>query len=100
MKAHQRLVREKKEQEESKNILGKWWKKIDTDIKKAVVKEIDYKQAKSVIEEYEWLGCMPAMVKYCFGIFFDNHLGGVVVYSHEYSENLGHWDKYLSLIHI
>ena len=94
MKAHQRIVREKKEIEDAHNVFGKWWEDIDTDIKKAVVKPIERKQAQEVIEQYEWLGCMPAMVKYCFGIYFENNLGGVVVYSHEYSENLGHWDKY------
>ena len=94
MKAHQRIVREKKEIEDANNVFGKWWEDIDLDIKKSVVKQIDRKQAQEVIEQYEWLGCMPAMVKYCFGIFFENNLGGVVVYSHEYSENLGHWDKY------
>ena len=94
MKAHQRIVREEKEIEDAHNVFGKWWEDIDTDIKKAVVKPIERKQAQEVIEQYEWLGRMPAMVKYCFGIYFENHLGGVVVYSHEYSENLGHWDKY------
>ena len=94
MKAHQRIVREEKEIEDAHNVFGKWWEDIDTDIKKAVVKPIERKQAQEVIEQYEWLGCMPAMVKYCFGIYFENNLGGVVVYSHEYSENLGHWDKY------
>ena len=29
-----------------------------------------------------------------FGIYFDGNLGGAVVYSTEYIENLGHWDKY------
>jgi len=94
VKAHQRIVREEKEIEDAHNVFGKWWEDIDTDIKKAVVKPIERKQAQEVIEQYEWLGCMPAMVKYCFGIYFENNLGGVVVYSHEYSENLGHWDKY------
>jgi hypothetical protein len=94
MKAHQRIVRERKEIEDADNVFGKWWEDVDVDIKKSVVKPVERKQAQEVIEQYEWLGCMPAMVKYCFGIFFENNLGGVVVYSHEYSENLGHWDKY------
>lgn len=37
---------------------------------------------------------MPAIAKYCFGLFYGDHLAGVVVYGTEYSENLGHWDKY------
>ena len=85
MKAHQRIVRERKEIEDADNVFGKWWEDIDVDIKKSVVKPVERKQAQEVIEQYEWLGCMPAMVKYCFGIFFENNLGGVVVYSHEYS---------------
>ena len=94
MKAHQKIIREQKEIEDAAGVFGKWWDGMKFDIKTAVVKQVDYNQAKAVIEEYEWLGCMPAMVKFCYGIFFDNHLGGVVVYSQEYSENLGHWDKY------
>ena len=31
---------------------------------------------------------------HCFGIFFDGICGGAVVYSNEYAENLGVWDKY------
>ena len=31
---------------------------------------------------------------HCFGIFFDGHLGGAVVYGPEYGENLGVWDRY------
>lgn len=52
------------------------------------------KQAKEIIEKYEWLGCMPAVNKYAFGIFFGDLCGGVVVFGPEYSENLGVWDKY------
>ncbi len=92
--AHQKIVREKMKTEDSFNLFGNWWEDIEVDIKKAVVKPIDYKTAASVIIKYEWLGCMPAMVKYCFGIYFDGNLGGAVVYSTEYIENLGKWDKY------
>ena len=92
--AHQKQMKDKRAKEESWNLFGEWWKDIDIDIKKAIVKPIDYRTASNLIKRYEWLQCMPAMVKYCFGIFFENNLGGVVVYSHEYSENLGHWDKY------
>jgi hypothetical protein len=50
--------------------------------------------AASIIERYEWLGRMPAVVRYCFGIFFGDACGGVVTYSNEYAENLGVWDRY------
>ena len=92
--AHQKLIRDKMQKEDSLNLFGEWWKEVDTDIKKSSIKQIDYRTANSLIEKYEWLGCMPAMVKYCFGIYFEGHLGGAVVYSTEYIENLGHWDKY------
>jgi len=92
--AHQKLIKDKMAKQDSWNLFGKWWDNINTDIKKSEVKPIDYKTASNVIQKYEWLQCMPAMVKYCFGIYFEGNLGGVVVYSVEYSENLGHWDKY------
>ena len=65
-----------------------WWEKVDTDIKKAVVQEIDVRTATNLIKRYEWLQCMPAMVQYCYGIYFEGNLGGAVVYSTEYTENL------------
>ncbi len=92
--AHQKLIKDKMAEEDAWNLFGKWWEQVDTDIKKAEVKPIDYKTAANLIQRYEWLQCMPAMVKYCFGIYFEGNLGGAVVYSVEYSENLGHWDKY------
>ena len=61
--------------EDSWNLFGKWWEKIDINIKKAEVKEIDIRTATNLINRYEWLQCMPAMVKYCFGIYFEGNLG-------------------------
>jgi hypothetical protein len=58
------------------------------------VRRIDIATAKVVIEEYEWLGKMPAVVWCAFGIYFGDDLGGVVTYGPEYGENLGVWDKY------
>tara|TARA_Y100000768_G_scaffold256517_1_gene195018 strand:- start:344 stop:1093 length:750 start_codon:yes stop_codon:yes gene_type:complete len=92
--AHQKIIKDKMQKEDAWNLFGEWWKEIDTDIKKAEVKEINIKTATNLIQRYEWLGCMPATVKYCFGIYFEGNLGGAVVYSNEYSENLGNWDKY------
>jgi len=93
-KAHQKIIREAKAKEVTNDLLGNWWSAIDTDIKKAEVRQISPTTAKEIILEYEWLGCMPAMVRFCYGIYFENNCGGVVVYSDEYSENLGHWKKY------
>ena len=92
--AHQKLIRDKMQKEDAHNLFGEWWKEIDVDIKKAVVQPINFVTASNLIKKYEWLGCMPAMVKYCFGIYFEGNLGGAVVYSTEYIENLGRWDKY------
>jgi len=92
--AHQKLVRDQKAQEDLNNLFGNYWEDIDKDLKKAVVKPIDFPTAKRIIEEYEWLGCMPSVSLYYFGIYFDNICGGCVVFSPEYIENLGHWDKY------
>jgi hypothetical protein len=87
MKAHQRIIREEKAKTESTP-------KVDLSSSNAIVKEISYAEAKKVILEYEWLKCMPAIVKHCYGLYFGEHCAGVVVYGAEYSENLGHWDKF------
>lgn len=94
MKAHQKKRREEIAELESKNLLDFYWNDIDTDIKKAVVKPVSLKDAKKIIEQYEWLGCLSAINKYQFGIFFDGVCAGVVVYGTDYIENLGKWDKY------
>ncbi len=71
-----------------------YWTNADLTLKNAIVKPITMSLAKTIIEKYEWLGCMPAVNKYAFGIFFGELCGGVVVFGPEYSENLGVWDKY------
>jgi hypothetical protein len=69
--AWQKQIREKRRQENSDaDLLGNWWQDINVDIKKAEVKEVSYKMAEKIIEDYEWLGCMPAVVWHCYGIFF------------------------------
>ena len=79
----------------------KYWQRYDLSVSKSIVKEITYSEAKAVIEKYEWLGCMPVCVRHCYGLFFpslsdedDWLLGGVTVFSQEYAENQGVWDKY------
>lgn len=89
MKAWQRVVREEKAVAEREGMFGPWWEAIDVDIKKAIVKPVSIATCREVVEEYEWMGCMPAVVWYAFGIFFDGVCGGVVCYGPEYSENLG-----------
>jgi len=92
--AHQKIIRDKKAITDKNNLFGNYWKNINKDLKKAIVKPIDLKSASKMVIEYEWLGCMPAVNFYAFGIYFDNICGGVVVFGQEYTENLGVWDKY------
>lgn len=95
--AWQYKVRKQKATEERDN---PYWENLDLNLQNTVVRQVDTKLAREIIEEYEWLGCMPAIVNYCYGIFFKDEItneevcGGVVVYGKEYSENLGVWDKY------
>ena len=89
-KAHQRVIRERRAADAAKeNLFGAYWESINRDIDNAVVREIDRKTCESIILEYEWLGCMPAVVWHMYGMFFDGCCAGVVCYGPEYSENLG-----------
>jgi len=92
--AHQKKIKDQKAKTDGHNLFGEYWKGLDISLKKAVVKPVSVATAKKIVEEYEWLGCMPAISWYCFGIYFENTCGGVVVFSPEYIENLGRWDKY------
>lgn len=87
--AHQKIVRDRMSKDDSLNLFGEYWKDINLDLKKAVIKEIDFNTAKKIIEKYEWLGCMAAVNWFYFGIYFDGICGGCVVFGPEYSENLG-----------
>jgi hypothetical protein len=86
---HQKKIREEKKITDTDNLFGAYWEGVNKTIKNAVVREVSVSTAKSIVEEYEWLGCMPAVVWYCYGIFFENFCAGVVCYGPEYSENLG-----------
>jgi hypothetical protein len=90
MKAHQRIIREQRAADDAdSDMFGRWWQGIDVDIRRADVRLVSYETAKAIIEKYEWLECMPAVVWYSYGIFFDGCCAGVVCYGPEYSENLG-----------
>ena len=90
-KAHQRKIREERSLNAAQeNLFGAWWEDIDTDIKKAEVREISYATAEAIILEYEWLGCMPAMVEVCYGIFWGDACGGVAVMELNILKTLGH----------
>lgn len=95
--AWQYKMRKEKAEEESKH---PYWLNLDLDVTHSAVREITRAEATRIIEEYEWLGCMPSISSYYYGIFFtdtvtgDEICGGAVVYGTEYSENTGVWDKY------
>lgn len=91
MKAWQRQIRERIAASGG-DLTGRWWEGIDVDISSSVVRPVPFRVAELVISEYEWLGTMPAMSLYYYGIFFGSVCGGVVVYAPEYGENLGVWD--------
>lgn len=93
MIAHQYKIRLEKSKTED----------IDFDYKKCILKnssieKINKNTAKKIIVEYEWLKSMPLITRYCFGIFFTinnkKYLGGVLVFSDDYAENTGAWNKY------
>ena len=68
-------------------------------LENATIKLIDYYDTKNIILKYEWLKTMPLFNKFFFGIYFNidnnSYLGGVVIYSEEYSANKANtWDKY------
>lgn len=95
--AWQYKVRKAKALQEAKN---PYWSNLDLSVSHTTVRPVSYNTAKKIIEEYEWLGCMPAISTYYFGIFFKDLsggsevCGGVVVFGTEYAENLGKFDQY------
>jgi hypothetical protein len=77
MKAWQKVIREKQSAVDKGGLFGI----PDVDISKAVCREITYGQAKSIIEEYEWLGTMGT-TQYHYGIFFENMLAGAICFGY------------------
>jgi hypothetical protein len=92
-KAWQRLMRERIAAQEAAAGPA-YWQDYGRDIAASVVRPVETRLARSVIEEYEWLGKMPAIVICSYGLYFGDKLGGVAVYSPDYGENLGIWDRY------
>src|SRR5262249_18647957 len=84
-KAHQRVIRER---------LAAAGDQPPLDIRTALVHPVTLAEARAVVEQYEWLGTMPAVSRHCYGIFFGERCGGVVVYGDEPGEDLGVWDRY------
>lgn len=67
-------------------------------IKNTEIRLINKTIAKNIIVEYEWLGTIPHQTSYHFGIYFKiqdkEYLGGVLIFSQDYAQNTGVWDKY------
>lgn len=96
MEAYQYKIRKEKEDVEFDNLP---FNRNKTSLKNTKIKQISYLEAKNVIIEYEWLKTMPLFNKYFFGIYFNvddkEYLGGVIIYSEEYSANKSTtWNKY------
>jgi hypothetical protein len=77
-KALQRLVREQRAKLPDPLLEDK--RKAAADFKGATVKEISYDVAKNIVLPNEYLGTMPGGVTNCFGLYFGEHLGSVVVF--------------------
>lgn len=75
--AWQYKIRVEKEKQWLESGKERFWEKINLDLKKSIVKEVNRKIAEKIILEYEWLGDMAVTNKY-YGIFFDSFCGGVI----------------------
>lgn len=93
MEAHQYKIRLEKSKTESLD-----FNLNDISLKKSEIRLIDKSTASKIILEYEWLGTMPYITRYHFGIYFNvngvEYLGGVLTFGDDYAENTGVWKKY------
>lgn len=77
-KAHQREIREKRESQNlDADLFGNWWEDVDISRENAEFREVDYRTAKRVILDYEWLGTMPSGMKFAYGLYFDGCIAAV-----------------------
>jgi hypothetical protein len=81
IKSHQRIIREKKELEKKNDLFGEFWHDLDLTPQKSRVVEISKETATEIILEYEWLGTMPAGSFLYTGLYIDNILAGVEVFT-------------------
>jgi hypothetical protein len=75
------------------DLFGNWWEGLDTRLSQAEVRPIERATAERIILEYEWLGTMPPFIQHMFGIFFEDHCGGVVIFSQRTEWNLENASK-------
>jgi hypothetical protein len=87
-KAHQRIIREKESENPNPDLFGSWWETIDLSLTNTEIKPINRETCESVILKYEWLGTMPPFITGMYGIFFEDHCGGALVFSQRTESNL------------
>jgi len=88
MKAHQKLVREKKAKQEG----YEQYNHINKNLALSVVKSVSKVEASKIILDYEWLGTMGTS-QFAYGIYFDNVIGGVVCFG--YLVAMGGYHRYV-----
>jgi hypothetical protein len=76
-KCHQRLIREQMAGQSEPDLEEK--RRLATDLKNAVVRQISYDEAKNLILANEWLGNMGT-TEVAYGLFFGAHLAGAVCF--------------------
>src|ERR1700751_2897800 len=67
MKAYQRKIRDKEAKRDPRPVVG---------LENAIVVEISYEKAKTIILQYEWLRTMGSSER-CVGLILDGELAGV-----------------------
>jgi hypothetical protein len=84
MKSFQKTIREERQLSDADN--GGFFINYPQNpiLKESVVKRIDFNTASTIILKYEWIGTMPLpkSCRFIYGIYFDNILGGAIVYVH------------------
>ena len=88
MKAHQRIIREREQENPYPDLFGSWWEDIDLTLRNTDIRPIDRETCEAIILKYEWLGTMPPFIRDMYGIFFDGHCGGALVFSQRTEANL------------
>jgi group I intron endonuclease len=95
MICHQYKIRQEKELEE-KGSIGFPIESVS--LHNSVMRQVPRSVAKALIVEYEWLKSIPPYPLFYFGLYFQTdkgeQLGGVLIYTKEYSANTPNWDKY------
>jgi len=94
-KAHQRLLRDKIESNSTNNLFNESLYPDNVSISESNVEEISFVDAKKIIMKYEWLQSMPHRFGYrvSHGIYFNNILGGCLVYAQPQVRSMGLFDE-------